>query len=188
MMIAYSLGLAIPFLLVALLIGSAVSFIQRIARHVGTINFVSSILLIAVGFVLFFGFMSGMYTVQPAVLFRVALWAGIVSLVLAVATQLVRMLAREDALRRRLLAPALVFAGVLCLALFFWGTATLIELLGASSLNAEEMLAGSTVNLGIAFLGGLASFLSPCVLPMVPTYILIIAGLSFEDITPKPAS
>ncbi len=185
MMIAYSLGLAIPFLLVALLIGSAVGFIQRVARHVGTINFVSATLLIAVGLVLFFGFMSGIYTVQPALLFRIALWAGVIALVFAVALQLARIMAKDETLRRKLLAPALIFAGVLCLAVFFLGTAKVISLLGTSSLNAEEMLAGRSVNLGIAFLGGLASFLSPCVLPMVPSYILIIGGLSFDDLQPK---
>jgi cytochrome c-type biogenesis protein len=185
MMVAYSLGLAIPFLIVALLIGSAVGFIQRLARHVGTINFISSILLIAVGFVLFFGFMSGTYTLQPAVLFRVALWAGVIALVLTVAIQLARTMAKDEALRRKLLAPALIFAGVLCLAVFFWGTAKLVSLMGSASLNAEEWVANGSVNLGIAFLGGLASFLSPCVLPMVPSYILIIGGLSFDDLKPK---
>jgi hypothetical protein len=172
-------------LLVVLLIGSAVSFIQRVARHVGTINFISSILLIAVGFVLFFGFMSGAYTIQPAVLFRVALWTGGIALVLAVAIQLARIIAKDEARRRKLLAPALIFAGILCLAVFFWGTAKLVALMGGASLNAEEWVANGSVNLGIAFLGGLASFLSPCVLPMVPTYILIIGGLSFDDLQPK---
>jgi len=33
-----------------------------------------------------------------------------------------------------------------------------------------------------AFLAGLISFLSPCVLPIVPPYLAWIAGLSFEDL------
>lgn len=33
-----------------------------------------------------------------------------------------------------------------------------------------------------AFLGGLLSFLSPCVLPLVPSYISFITGVSFEDL------
>lgn len=33
-----------------------------------------------------------------------------------------------------------------------------------------------------AFLGGLVSFLSPCVLPIVPGYIALITGLSVEEI------
>ncbi len=32
-----------------------------------------------------------------------------------------------------------------------------------------------------AFLGGLFSFLSPCVLPLVPSYVSFITGISFED-------
>lgn len=33
-----------------------------------------------------------------------------------------------------------------------------------------------------AFLGGIFSFISPCVLPLVPGYISFISGLSFEDL------
>lgn len=32
-----------------------------------------------------------------------------------------------------------------------------------------------------AFLGGVLSFLSPCVLPVVPSYVSFITGISFED-------
>ncbi|MBC8414786.1 MAG: sulfite exporter TauE/SafE family protein [Nitrospira sp.] len=33
-----------------------------------------------------------------------------------------------------------------------------------------------------AFLGGILSFLSPCVLPLIPSYVSFITGVSFEDI------
>ncbi|MGH9813657.1 MAG: cytochrome c biogenesis protein CcdA, partial [Candidatus Acidiferrales bacterium] len=33
-----------------------------------------------------------------------------------------------------------------------------------------------------AFLGGLASFLSPCVLPLVPGYISLISGVSVDKL------
>lgn len=43
-----------------------------------------------------------------------------------------------------------------------------------------------TVPLGIgvfvAFLAGLASFLSPCVLPLVPSYLSFVTGVSVEDL------
>ena len=41
-----------------------------------------------------------------------------------------------------------------------------------------------TPNLGlaIAFLGGLLSFLSPCVLPLVPSYLGFVTGLTFDEI------
>jgi cytochrome c-type biogenesis protein len=32
-----------------------------------------------------------------------------------------------------------------------------------------------------AFLGGVLSFLSPCVLPLIPSYLSFITGISFED-------
>ena len=38
------------------------------------------------------------------------------------------------------------------------------------------------VNLGIAFIAGLLSFVSPCVLPLIPSYVSIIAGTSFQDL------
>jgi cytochrome c-type biogenesis protein len=41
-------------------------------------------------------------------------------------------------------------------------------------------LAG-TVGVVVAFGAGLASFLSPCVLPLIPSYITFITGLSLDD-------
>ncbi len=40
-----------------------------------------------------------------------------------------------------------------------------------------------TVGLAIAFTAGLLSFLSPCVLPLIPSYITFITGMGFEDVT-----
>lgn len=39
------------------------------------------------------------------------------------------------------------------------------------------------VTLFVAFSAGLLSFLSPCVLPLVPSYITFITGLSLENVT-----
>ena len=38
------------------------------------------------------------------------------------------------------------------------------------------------VGLLVAFTGGLLSFLSPCVLPLVPSYVTFITGLSLDDV------
>ena len=38
------------------------------------------------------------------------------------------------------------------------------------------------INLSIAFLAGLISFLSPCVLPLIPGYISYISGTSFDKL------
>jgi cytochrome c-type biogenesis protein len=38
------------------------------------------------------------------------------------------------------------------------------------------------VTVGIAFLAGLVSFISPCVLPLVPAYLCLLTGESLEDL------
>jgi cytochrome c-type biogenesis protein len=43
----------------------------------------------------------------------------------------------------------------------------------------------SSVTLSLSFIAGLVSFVSPCVLPIVPSYISFITGLSFDDLTGK---
>jgi len=39
------------------------------------------------------------------------------------------------------------------------------------------------VNFGIAFLAGVLSFLSPCVLPLIPGYISFLSGMSLEELS-----
>lgn len=39
------------------------------------------------------------------------------------------------------------------------------------------------VSIPLAFFGGILSFISPCVLPLVPSYISFITGISFEELT-----
>ncbi len=41
----------------------------------------------------------------------------------------------------------------------------------------------SEVTYPLAFIAGLISFLSPCVLPIVPSYLSLITGMSFEELT-----
>jgi cytochrome c-type biogenesis protein len=38
------------------------------------------------------------------------------------------------------------------------------------------------ISLGVAFLAGIFSFLSPCVLPLVPGYISFVSGVSFDEL------
>lgn len=42
---------------------------------------------------------------------------------------------------------------------------------------------GFDVGYGAALIAGLASFLSPCILPIVPFYLCYLAGLSFDGLT-----
>ncbi len=38
------------------------------------------------------------------------------------------------------------------------------------------------VSFTLSFAAGVLSFLSPCVLPLVPSYVSFITGISFEDL------
>jgi cytochrome c-type biogenesis protein len=44
------------------------------------------------------------------------------------------------------------------------------------------MVAGSEVSILIAFSAGVLTFLSPCILPLLPSYITYITGKSFDEI------
>ncbi len=37
----------------------------------------------------------------------------------------------------------------------------------------------------LAFMAGIVSFISPCVLPLIPSYLSYITGISFEELTNK---
>lgn len=41
---------------------------------------------------------------------------------------------------------------------------------------------GTSIGIFVAFLAGLLSFLSPCVLPLVPSYVSFITGLGLEEL------
>lgn len=45
------------------------------------------------------------------------------------------------------------------------------------------MTDGGTISLGLAFLAGLVSFLSPCVLPIVPSYVTFVTGMTIDELT-----
>ncbi|UCF20351.1 MAG: cytochrome c biogenesis protein CcdA [Gemmatimonadota bacterium] len=44
------------------------------------------------------------------------------------------------------------------------------------------MDSGASVGIVVAFLAGLLSFLSPCVLPLVPSYVSFVTGLGMEEL------
>jgi cytochrome c-type biogenesis protein len=44
------------------------------------------------------------------------------------------------------------------------------------------MAEAPTVGLAVAFAAGMVSFLSPCVLPLVPSYLTFVTGMSLEDL------
>lgn len=115
MLVAYTLGLGIPFLLVAAMADKMVPLLRRIQKHMRAIEIVSGLLLIGIGLALLFGQI----------------------------TQLSSVLA----------------AG---------GTSELETLL----------LGNAALSIPVAAVAGLLSFLSPCVLPLVPAYIGFIGGVA----------
>jgi cytochrome c-type biogenesis protein len=52
-----------------------------------------------------------------------------------------------------------------------------------TELGTEAIRSGSLLGLGFAFLFGLVSFLSPCVLPMAPPYLAYLGGTTIEQIS-----
>jgi cytochrome c-type biogenesis protein len=116
LLLAYSMGLATPFLLTALLLGSATGFLRRINRFVHVIELASGVLLVGVGILL----VQGAFSQLNAYFGGTPGW----------------MTALESG----------------------WAT-------GAAALSFP-----------LAFMAGLLSFLSPCVLPLVPVYLGYLSG------------
>ena len=52
-----------------------------------------------------------------------------------------------------------------------------------TELGTEAIRSGSLLGLGFAFLFGLVSFLSPCVLPMAPPYLAYLGGTTLDQIS-----
>ncbi len=47
---------------------------------------------------------------------------------------------------------------------------------------------GSEVSIIMSFVAGILTFLSPCILPLFPSYVTYITGKSFDDIKPLCSS
>jgi cytochrome c-type biogenesis protein len=115
LLFVYSMGLAVPFLLTAALLSTAVGFLKRINRYLHAIELISGVLLVVVGVFLVSGVFSRLNILFSA-------------------------------------TPE-------------WLT------------NVESGFAiGATISFPLAFLAGLLSFLSPCVLPLVPIYLGYLTG------------
>lgn len=126
MLFVYSMGLAVPFLITAALLSTAVGFLKRINRYMHAIEVVSGILLVVVGVFL----LSGMFSRFNLLFSSAPEW---------------------------LTSVEYGFAG------------------------------GSTITVPLAFLAGLLSFLSPCVLPLVPIYLGYLTGTTVTSTDVQPA-
>ena len=124
LLFVYSMGLALPFLLTAVLLSTAVGFLKRINRYMHAIELASGILLVVVGLFL----MSGAFSRINILFSATPEWL----------------------------------------------------------LNVESTFAiGASITVPLAFLAGLLSFLSPCVLPLVPVYLGYLTGTTLAS-RPEP--
>jgi cytochrome c-type biogenesis protein len=126
LLLAYSAGLGIPFLITGAALSSATGFLRRLNRHMGIISKITGLFLIVVGALLFMDRLSLISN-----LFVARLGTGLASLELGATT-------------------------------------------------------AAAVTAPIAFAAGVLSFLSPCVLPLIPAYIGYLSGAAVAT-TPAPA-
>ncbi len=126
LLLVYSAGLGIPFLITGAAFSTAVGWLRRINRHLGLVSKITGLFLIFIGVLLFL--------------------------------------------------DRLAFISNLFASRFGTGFASVA--LGASN---------SVVTLPIAFVAGLLSFLSPCVLPLIPAYIGYLSGTAVVPGKSEPA-
>jgi cytochrome c-type biogenesis protein len=122
LLLAYSAGLGIPFLLTGLALSSMTGWLRRVNRHQGIVSKITGLFLIFIGVLLFMD------------------WLPLIS----------------------------------SAAVSIYGT-------GLASLELGNSGVSSAVTVPIAFLAGLLSFLSPCVLPLIPAYIGYLSGTAVAD-------
>lgn len=121
LMVSYSLGLGIPFLLVGLFTDRAQGFIQKAGNKLKYVNYVFGIVLIALGVLVFTNQLSRIASVPFLSEILLSLDSGV--------------------------------GGV-----------------------------GTGLGIGISFIAGIASFLSPCVLPLIPAFLSYLATTAVSPI------
>ncbi len=119
LLIAYTLGLGIPFLLVGFFVNEAQALLNRAGKWLTYLSYVFGLVLIGIGILVFTSQLSRVANLSFASEFLIAL-------------------------------------------------------------NVGSVGAGASLNIGIAFLAGLISFLSPCVLPLIPGFLSYLASLSVK--------
>ncbi len=117
LLLAYSLGLGIPFLVVGLFTQQASSFIQKAGSKLKYVNYAFGVIMITLGILVFTNNLSR-------------------------------------------------FAN--------------FEFLTAILLAVDGSFGISSLNVGIAFLAGLGSFVSPCVMPLIPGFLTYLASTTVK--------
>ncbi len=118
LLLSYSLGLGLPFLIVGLFVNKARAWIERSARVVKYLSLFFGVVLILMGILVFTNQLSRVANLAFAADFLLALDVGVSAM---------------------------------------------------------------SLNLGIAFFAGLVSFLSPCVLPLIPAFLSYLASVRVGD-------
>jgi cytochrome c-type biogenesis protein len=122
LLLAYSAGLGIPFLLTGLAFSSMTGWLRSVNRHLGIVSKITGLFLIFIGVLLF---MDRMSFISSSIVSRL-------------------------------------------------GT-------GLTSLDPSGSGISGVVTIPLAVLAGLLSFLSPCVLPLIPAYIGYLSGTAVAD-------
>jgi len=126
LLLIYSLGLGIPFLLTGLMFSSMTRWLRSLNRHLGIVSLLSGLLMLYVAYLL---------------------WTDSLALLTTRFTALNEFVFQAEEQVSAVLAGGGVLIG-----------------------------AGATTEIALAFGAGLISFLSPCVLPLVPAYIGYLSG------------
>lgn len=119
LLLAYVLGLGVPFLLVAALADRAIPWLKRVQRHMRLIEVISGVLLIGIGLALLLGQISQLSA----------------------------------------------------------------QLAGIGFDLETQVLGEAPLSVPVAAAAGLLSFLSPCVLPLVPAYVGFLSGVAVQGVT-----
>ncbi len=77
-----------------------------------------------------------------------------------------------------------IISGLLIIAVGVWIIVGL-DVIPKFGINLSENFTGS-LSVSLAFLAGVLSFLSPCTLPLIPTTLIAIAGISLSELS-KPS-
>lgn len=124
LLLSYTLGLGMPFLLVGFFTNQAQAFISKAGNWIKYLQYIFGALLIVLGIFVFTSQLS-----------RIANWQSVASILITLKV-------------------------------------------GTSAGAAIASL--SIVNITIAFLAGLISFLSPCVLPLIPAFLSYLASVTLK--------
>jgi cytochrome c-type biogenesis protein len=133
LLLVYSAGLGIPFLLTGAAFGSMSRWLRKLNRHAGIVSLISGFFMLYVAFLLWSGQLGSLTTQYPAI----------------------------NNLFLQLNDVVLI------------GEKWLGNVTGT---GGNPAAASALVGVILAFSAGLLSFLSPCVLPLVPAYIGYLSG------------